>query len=255
MDQNNRDDTNNNLVQLEQRFAPSNDDQIETALHFGVASSLDEVLEAWGLVYSTYRRMDLIDPNPYRIHTSPQAPGPQSVVISGRIHDTTASTLTCIRDTDAGLPLDHEYKDELDAMRAQGKHLTEIGLLADRRQHLARAADSLFMLMHYSLDYAFRDTGTDAVIGVHPRHARFYRRAFGFEPCGPERTYAVVKDRPVILLKLDGEAQDRLNPPPRGLRYLMDHPVPQDMYDKRYRFSQDQIAGSPIEEFLAQRHL
>jgi len=253
MDQGIENNTDNSLAKLEQRFSHDGDDPPNTALQFGVASCLEQVLEAWGLVYLAYRRIDLIDPNTYRIHTSSQAPQPHSAVITGRIREVTASTLTCIRDTDAGLPLDHEYKPELDTLRAEGRCLTEIGLLADRRQQPARAADSLFMLIHYALDYAFRDGGTDAIIGVHPRHARFYRRAFGWEPYGSERTYAVVKNHPVVLLRLDREALDRADPLPRGLRYLIDYPVPQDMYDRRYDFAQDQVAASPIDAYLTRR--
>ena len=255
MDQNFRDNnTDKNLAELEQRFEPGHDDPIDTALQFGVASSLDQVLEAWRLVYSNYRRMELIDPNPHRLHTTADAPQPTSAVIIGSIRHQVVSTLTCIRDTDMSLPLDREYKKELDELRSTGRRLTEIGLLADRRQQLARAADSMFMLMHYAYDYAFRDGGTDLIIGVHPRHARFYRRAWGFELCGPERTYAAVKDRPVVLLRLDKEAQHQLNPRPRGLQYVIEHPVPHDMFDRRYDFAKDQVAASPIGKFLAQHY-
>lgn len=233
---------------LEKRLTPN--DQLSTGLTFGVAQSLQEVIEAWKLVYSNYRRIGLINPNPFRLHLTPQAIGDDTVVITGQIRAETVSTLTCIRDTPAGLPLDHEYRHELDTLRHAGRRLTEIGLLADRRKQLNRTADSLFMLMHYSLDYTFRDGGTDAVIGVHPRHARFYSRAFGFEPCGPERTYAAVNNHPVVLLRLEREAIDRPGRVPRGLRYLKKHPVADSHYADRYRFDLDQITGSQIDQYL-----
>lgn len=225
-----------------------------TGLHFDIASNLEQVLDAWRLVYHSYRRIGLVGPNPHGIHTTAQAVHPDSTVVVGCVNGITVSTLSCVRDSSNGLPLDQEYGPELDELRKEGRHLTEIGLLADRREHMARTAESLFMLMHYSIDYSFRGEGTDAIIGVHPRHSRFYTRAFGFRPFGPERLYALVNDRPVILLRLEHEVLNQADPLPRGLRYLRDHPVAEDHYDSRFAFDQQSISHSPIESYLRDRY-
>ncbi len=232
------------------RMAGAPTAQGPSQITYGVASHLEQVVSAWHLVYQCYRRIALIDPNPHEIHTTPQAVSPGTAVILGCVAGTPVSTLSCIRDGADGLPLDGEYHDELDELRDQGRMLTEIGLLADRREHMARSADSLIMLMHYSVDYSFRDQGSDAIIGVHPRHSRFYQRFFGFEQFGSERTYAVVNDRPVVLLRLTKESFNTLDPLPRGLRYLHENPVPDKQYEGLYPFNEAEVWDSPLGAYL-----
>lgn len=229
---------------------PASGEPIRTGLRFAVASSLEHVLGAWRLVYASYRRIGLIKPNPYRIHTRPQAPRPDTVVIGGWIRGRVVSTATCIRDHGRGLPLDSEYKPQLDQLRGQGRKLSEIGLLADRREQISRITDSLLMLMHYVYDYAFTDGGTDLMIGVHPRHSRFYMRLFGFELFGSERRYAAVNDRPVVLLRRTQDTGQSNGHLPRGLQYFRDHPLPIDAFQHRFDFNPAEVDPSPIGQFI-----
>jgi len=230
------------------------DNEVSSGLEFGVAASIEEVLAAWQLVYETYHTAGLIDSNSHQIHCTDQAVNSDTAVFIGAIDSQIVSTATCIHDNGAGLPLDAEYKKELDAMRRDGRKLTEVGLLADRRSMLSRRIDSLLILMHYAYDYAFLDDGTDIIIGVHPRHARFYKRMFGFDICGSERSYATVKDHPVVLLQLKRTAQDTLDPLPRGLQYFIETPLPTNPFLHRFNPSLRQIAGSPIEQYLRDKY-
>jgi hypothetical protein len=43
----------------------------------------------------------------------------------------------------------------------------------------------------------------DLCIAVHPRHAPFYARAFGFTRFGAEKPYHAVNDAPAVGLRLD----------------------------------------------------
>ncbi|MCC7192600.1 MAG: hypothetical protein IT444_07445 [Phycisphaeraceae bacterium] len=220
-------------------------------LTFSVARNLDEVTAAWRMVYMAYRRSGLIEPNAYRIHTAPQAVGPHAAVISAQIGEVTVSTLTAFADGPVGLPLDRVYEAELKAFRAEGRSLMEVGLFADRRIELHRTAESLFELMRYAFYYGLRTKVTDFVIGVHPRHARFYTRAFGFEAIGGTRTYPAVNHRPVVLLRGDLDAKLKLTPLHPALDYFVNNPVPTTLFDERFSFAASALGGSIIEQFLA----
>jgi len=225
--------------------------QPKTGLEYHVARSLADVRDAWHLVHQSYVRHGLIDPNKHELHAVPEAIGPHAAVVLGRIGPVCASTLTAFTDQAQGLALDHAYPDELEALRAAGRRLCEVGLFADRRQHLYRSAASLFDLMRFSVLYAMHQQMDDVVIGVHPRHAPFYRRLIGFKPAGPEKTYATVNDNAVVLLRLDLHEAPNRRPLPRGLRYFLEHPVSDEAFEQRVRLTPDTIRGTPLEAFTA----
>ena len=227
--------------------------QRRQGLDFAAARTLDEVTEAWRLVYGSYRRKKLIGPNPFQIHTSVPATGPQATVFLGRIGPLTVTTLTAIRDSAAALPLDRVYAQELRALRDQGRQLMEVSLFADRREDMARTADALLQLMRYVWEWGRISGVTDFVIGVHPRHARFYSRAFGFEQITDERTYPAVNNHPVVMLRGEPAVQMKRVPLPRGLEYFSQNPVPAEEFAARYTFPGSELEGSPIRAFLAHK--
>ena len=120
-------------------------------LFFGVAENTDQVVQAWELVYRSYVRTGLIDPNQSRIHTVPQAVGPNTAVVRGCLSELVICTLSSYLDGPDGLPLDAVYHDQLQAMREQGKVPLELGLFADRREHLYRSIDALLELMRFGI--------------------------------------------------------------------------------------------------------
>ena len=224
-----------------------------TGLNFSVARSLKEVLEAWHLVYDAYRTDDLIDANPYEIHTTPHAVGPNTAVILACLGPLAVGTLSVYADSAEGMPLDTVYRPEIEAIRQSGRRLMEVGLFADRRQHMNRAAEGLFELMRYAYYFGMHLGIDDAIIGVHPRHAPFYMRLLAFEKIGAVRTYPTVKDRSVVLLRLRlTERLDR-NPLPKGLAYFRESPLTEEAFADRFRFDNAAVASSPLSRFLAAR--
>jgi len=221
-----------------------------TGLTFRTAATLDEVIEAWRLVYGSYRCKELIAPNRFRLHTTSPAADGHAAVITGNIGALTVTTMTAIPDGTRGLPLDRVYPAELARLRAEGRRMMEVGLFADRRKSMSRSSEALLQLMQFVWHWG-RDTGiTDFVIGVHPRHAKFYKRAFGFHIAGEERHYAAVNNRPVVLLRGQPElelARDRV---PSGLVYFEQNPVDLSIFDRRYRFPTDEVSDSLIGRFL-----
>jgi hypothetical protein len=214
---------------------------------------LEEVEEAWGLVYQSYRRDDLVDANPYCIHTTEQAAGPQTAVILACLGPLLVGTLSVYADGPIGLPLDSVYHPEIEVLRQSGRRLMEVGLFADRREHMNRSADGLFELMRYAYYFALQMKVDDAIIGVHPRHAPFYMRLMGFERIGAVRSYPTVKDRAVVLLR--GRVRDvtTMESAPKGLAYFAENPIRAEAFAHRFRFDDPQVAGSRIGRFLAEK--
>lgn len=225
-----------------------------SGLEYYVARTLQEVEEAWELVYHAYRRQGLIDENPHGVHTTPSAIGPNTAVVLGCLGPLPVGTLSVYKDGAKGLPLDSVYPAELNALRQSGRKLMEVGLFADRREHMNRAADGLFSLMRYCYFFGLATACDDAVVGVHPRHAPFYLRLLGFERIGPVRSYATVHDNPVILLRLKLREIRQADPLPKGIAFLLEQPLAAKMFDHRFRFEPSQIADSRLGRFLVERY-
>jgi len=101
-------------------------------------------------------------------------------------------------DSEKGLGADELYKQELDALRAQGFRLCEFTRLAVDRT--AASKPVLAGLFHTAYLYASVIKGcTHAVIEVNPRHVAFYGKTLNFQTLGPERLNKRV-NAPAVLL-------------------------------------------------------
>jgi hypothetical protein len=241
---------------------------------FRVARELDEVLAAWRMVYEVYVGAGLIHPNSYGIHTTPQTLSSCSAVFHSSSAHGVESTLTAVVDGSLGLPMDSVYKAELDTLRRQGRRVTEYGMFAHCRQlaslrqdsecegcssteyPASRVQASMIHLMRLAFYFALTRNSTDMIIGVHPRHARFYSRAFGFRQFGPVRTCPAVNHRPVVLLHGNLKQSLQLEPFPHALEYCLSNPVPVDAFEDRYRFDTREMDRSdvPLRDYLAEKY-
>jgi hypothetical protein len=217
------------------------------------ATSLEQVESAWRLVYERYTQMGLIDQNPYGLHAVPSAVGQHACVIWGAEGEEGAEvgyTMTLFRDNPKGLALDSVYAGSLDELRRKGRRLLEVGMLADRRRYASRGVGALFSMMRWAVHYGLHTGMTDIVIGVHPRHAQFYVRCYGFEQFAPPTSYPMVRNNPVVPLRLrliEGLAKDEL---PRGLADARDNPLPASKFSHRFAFEPEQLRGSLIAGLL-----
>ncbi len=226
-------------------------DSQECGLNFDVARSIDDVLDAWGLVYDAYVRAGLIRKNRWGLHTVSEAVQPQTLVTLGRIRDEPASTMSCYLDGPQGLALDRIYSDRLRELREVGG-VMEVGLFADRRRQVARSINALLELMRFTFYYAVHAEVRNILIGVNPHHAKFYERIFGFVRFAEDSTCPAVNDAPLVPLRLDIPATyhqpGRL---PKGLAFFRDHPVAPSTFDGRFTFDEAQLAGTRIADYLA----
>lgn len=214
------------------------------------ASRLEQVVAAWRLVYERYRELDLIHENSLGIHITPMAAGPHTCVICGPDERDIRATMTAIHDNGQGIPLDSVYAPWLNALRRKGRRLVEVGSLAGCQRNTKRGATVLFRMMRWIGWYALHGDATDIVIGVHPRHAAFYSRCYGFEQLAPPSVHPLVRDNPVVALRLrlrESFAQDVL---PRGLAHARDYPLPAEAFSQRFMFQPQRMRGSLLEAFL-----
>ncbi|HEX5353728.1 MAG TPA: hypothetical protein VFW60_06585 [Rhodanobacteraceae bacterium] len=218
------------------------------------ATTLQQVESAWRLVYSRYSQMGLIEENPFRMHAVPTSVGQHVCVIWGPEGPEVGYTMTLVCDNPGGLALDSVYAPYLDDLRHKGRRLLEVGMLADRRQSAARGVGALFSMMRWAVYHGLHTDSTDIMIGVHPRHAPFYVRCYGFEEFAPPTSYPLVRNHPVVLLRLRLREQLANDVLPRGLADARDNPIPGSAFAHRFGFAQEQLRGSLIANFLKARY-
>jgi hypothetical protein len=222
----------------------------QNGLLFKLAATLDDVIDAWELVYQSYRSKGLIGPNAQGIHLVPEAIQPNTAVVVGRIHGLVVSTMTIYPDGERGLPLQRVYKEKLDALRLGGRELVEVGLFADRREKIERSVFALMELMRQTFFYALHRGASDILIGVHPHHAGFYKRCFAFEVFAETAGCPAVNGSPMVPLRLaipETYYQDKL---PRGLAMFKADPLDAEAFRDRVPLTADRVAGSRIDDFL-----
>jgi hypothetical protein len=175
-------------------------------IKLSIARSKTELEEAFSLVYASYVRAGLQQPNDiglrlvrYHLLTSTE-------VMVARLHGTTISTASLIVDSELGLPAESMYREEIDAVRRRGLKLAEVGCLADRRESPARFIQ-MFRQLATLIAQAAKARGCDGLIAAtHPRHARFYIRQLGFKRIGDIRDCPYVQGNPAVPLLLDFDA-------------------------------------------------
>lgn len=134
--------------------------------------------------------------------TSTEAPAtPNVVTLLALDQGETIGTISISLDTPRGLLADELFRDELDALRSQGRRLCEFTKLA--MDHVVKSKRVLASLFHAAYIWAHLRLGfDDVVIEVNPRHVRYYARMLGFTITGPQRLNRRV-DAPAVLMRLD----------------------------------------------------
>ncbi|MGH7139177.1 MAG: N-acyl amino acid synthase FeeM domain-containing protein, partial [Pirellulales bacterium] len=92
---------------------------------------------------------------------------------------------------------------EVEALRNPSTWLGEVSALACAPGEAESNFDVVIGLMRQMAQFARRHGMEHLLVAVHPRHARFYRRAMGFQRLGEERPYPTVCNRPAVAMHLD----------------------------------------------------
>jgi hypothetical protein len=120
-------------------------------------------------------------------------------LIASDLDHVVVGTITIGFDRQTGLFADDMYREQLDALRREGKKLCEYNRLAvEPHPHSKRVLAKLF---HIAYLYPHEIFGcTDGVLEINPRHVRFYEKMLGFTQIGPERICPRV-NAPSVLMK------------------------------------------------------
>ena len=167
-----------------------------------IASSREDLANCYRLVYKVYLKCGYTElkPEQMRINLWNTLPGTHTILAEKQ--GNLAGTLTCVMDSEAGLPADGFCTEELQRLRAEGRRLCEISGLAIDRKHASPTTVLKLFRYALALTTGFMQ-GTDFIITVHPRHAPFYEDLLLFEELKKKPQYAPVKGAPGILMRLN----------------------------------------------------
>ena len=189
-----------------------------------VAAERGERESAFRLLHDSYTHSGLIQPNPYGMRVTPYHLLPTTEMFVALLQEQVICTVSLIGDGELGLPLEAIYPELVAERRAAGIRFAEVSALADRRCELERFFPIFLKLIQVMLPYSFHHGMQQALIAVHPRHARFYQRFLKFQPVGEERAYPHVSNHPAVALCLDYAWLETTHP--KVFREFVGRPVP-----------------------------
>lgn len=178
-----------------------------------IASTFEERLQSFGLVYDNYVESQLMEPNPQEIRVTPYHLQPTTSILLAKERGEAVATVSLIGDGPLGIPMESIYAEEVEDQRQLGYTFGEVSCLAVRDLSFKRFLPVFKQLMRLMMQHA-RVCGMDRLlIAVHPRHARFYERTCGFVRFGTEKLYPSVKNNPAVACYADFSEMERDRPP------------------------------------------
>lgn len=205
-----------------------------------IAEKYTEWEGAFRLLYEVYFDAGyVVEPVPSKIMFGLHHFHANTVVFIANFSDTPVSTLTQFFDNPVfGLPSDQIYKKELDALRAEGRIISEIGGLATRKKF--RWQNLLLHLCQAMYWHSRSRKVDDLCIAVNPKHVSYYKTVFLFETIGPITFHPGVH-APAVLMRLN------LDHFPEKLMAVYNHmEVEYNLYDYFHRLEGTKITDYSI---------
>lgn len=166
-----------------------------------IASTKDELEDAYKLLHDCYVNQGLMKPHPSGLRCTLYTFLPETVTIVVKYKEKTVGTVTLIKDSRLGLPTDEKYQKENDKLRAQGCRLIEVSSLAVSKEFRSTGHVVQLLLIKYLYHYSLIMGGTSLVISVHPRAKSFYRALLEFEQFGNVVQYDYVNGALAIYMR------------------------------------------------------
>ncbi len=178
---------------------------IDTISDATLPESIDEMKEAFRLIYDTYISSGFQKPDPSSMRISFHNLLPTSSLITVRKNGNVCGTLTIIQESDDRLPINELFNSEISKIRKKDSLICELCSLAvdtsitrgESRVVLLSLFRKAFILSHHLLGC------TDLCMMINPHHCDYYQKEFNFEKIGQVRHYIKVNDAPAVPMRLD----------------------------------------------------
>ena len=177
------------------------------------AQTFEDSREAYRLVHQEYFERGYCKPKPSRTHYTYYCllPKSRTFLLSKKGKNQVLGTASLVLDSPYGLPIESLFPERLGQIRAEGKRLAEVTLLAVSAQEFGKKIFSLtnvqkliatFRLFKGLFTHARFEGVTDLIIAVNPKHEKLYH-CLTFESLGPARPYSGACDNLALLMHLD----------------------------------------------------
>ncbi|MDD5671999.1 MAG: PilZ domain-containing protein [Candidatus Omnitrophica bacterium] len=210
------------------------------------AESLEDLKAAYRLIYREYLFRGYCSPNASEMHYSFYCVLPKSRTFVLKRQGQLLGTISLIVDSFCGLPMQSIFHDRIHELRAGGKKLAEVSLLALNHEFFQKNSFSLtdfqkltgtFSLFKILFDYARHIAGiSDIVIAVHPKHEDLYTY-LTFERLGSPIPYTSACGKPALPMLLNIEKSIASVSPSRSLlKFFTEQVTPEEILTKQFRW-------------------
>jgi len=201
-------------VALLRRMGLFNPDDASITVRRAIAEH--DLREAYRLVHDVFVESGYIDPQPHGMRLRPFEALPETATFVADAGGQIVAVMSIVEDDeDLGLPSDKAFGKELDALRREGRRLSEITNLAVGKAY--RRSNAFSELTRACFAQALWWGCDDIVIAISPGHAPFFQDVLQFDPVGDQRSYSsdkldIVEAKRMDLREIEGrwKEADRL---------------------------------------------
>lgn len=175
----------------------------DTEIHVTISDAQDQVDEALVAVHDGFVEAGYMEPQPSgrRMHPSYLNPGLRFLV--ARIRGETVGAIAMVPDGPFGVPADRAFVEEIDALRATGRPVCEVGSLVIRAEWRRLTRRIYLRLLAATVRQVWeRHRDAHMILAVTPESERFNVNLFGCETIAPARP---LYGAPAVLLRTDSE--------------------------------------------------
>lgn len=171
---------------------------ISDTLRFKIAETQEELDQAFKLLHDSYVSENLMTPHPSGLRVTKYHALPSTSTLIAIENDVVVGTLSLIRQSSFGLPLETIFN--IDCVPPSAR-IAEVSSLAIRKDFLHQRGRILFPLLKFLYHYGHEYFGvTHFVIAVNPKWIDFYTNILMFKPLSKKmvENYSFVNGAPAV---------------------------------------------------------
>lgn len=178
---------------------------------YNVAETDDDIETILRLIKRVYTKSGYVSDDSKESKFRPYILSSGTGIFKGSYNETTFATISIIKDSSIGLPMDDLYQEELSIFRKEGKKIAEVSQFAvdtdllkmlDTGFSLTKQLSVSHNLFSLVLNHATENDLDYLCIAINPKHDFFYK-TLGFEEIGGLKYYASVNNAPALARALN----------------------------------------------------